>query len=564
MINMNHNNLSFFFIVLSLTQTLSNEAKAQGFTIDINPQQKTILAGDLASFDIIVNPTGGFSASVAISLVLPNCIDDQISISPGIANFPYNNIKINISNSSIIAPATYPIQIFATAGPISDSDSCFITILPDTNNCNWTIYQTINSGIQSNVVVESAVDKHGHTWFVSKDTYGTNILGNLTHFDGTLYHVYTEYDYKIYNYCGDVISVTNGNYLPDHMILSIAIDSLDNKWIGTRDEGVVKIDSLGNWTYYHEGNSLLPDNYVENIEIDQQGRIWMCTSGGLVKIVGGTWTIYDPTNSILPAYYVYKLAFDQAGNIWFCCGSCNLVKFDGTFFTIYNSSNSPIPCAPTQALYVDSLNYIWISFSGYGLYKFDGINSIYYRTSNSNILSDYIHGINFWQNKIFALCEDGSTMVGLSCLNGSTWTNYTHSNSCWPPAILGIPGPRGDLFVNRADNSLWISSGTAGLIHIYDSSSIGTLVQDILNMNTEIGIYPNPFSSIINIDLPAEVKNVSCSIQNIYGSTVCSLQIKNTNVASEKINLDFLSNGVYFFQIIVDGQRRIAKVVIKE
>ena len=49
---------------------------------------------------------------------------------------------------------------------------------------------------------------------------------------------------------------------------AIAIDSNNNKWIGTND-GLVKFNNQ-DWIAFDTSNSKLPDNYVTSIAIDVQ------------------------------------------------------------------------------------------------------------------------------------------------------------------------------------------------------------------------------------------------------------------------------------------------------
>jgi len=129
---------------------------------------------------------------------------------------------------------------------------------------NWTVYDTTNSGLPSNVVWAIAIDGSGNKWI------GTR--GGLAVFDGT--------NWTVYN--------TSNSGLPSDWILAIAIDDMGNKWIGTIGGGLAEFDGT-NWTVYNTSNSGLPDNYVDAIAIDASGNKWIGTeSDGLAVYSGGT------------------------------------------------------------------------------------------------------------------------------------------------------------------------------------------------------------------------------------------------------------------------------------
>ncbi len=111
------------------------------------------------------------------------------------------------------------------------------------------------------------------------------------------------------------VYTTFNSELPSNEVHSIAIDEIDNKWIGTR-EGLAKFDGT-NWTVYNTSNSGLPGNYVIPIVIDGSGNKWVGTwDNGLAKFDGTNWTVYKTSNSDLPDNNVLSLAIDGSGNKW--------------------------------------------------------------------------------------------------------------------------------------------------------------------------------------------------------------------------------------------------------
>ena len=84
--------------------------------------------------------------------------------------------------------------------------------------------------------------------------------------------------------------------LPDNRVIALAVDSTENKWIGTSGGGVAKFDGV-NWTVYNTGNSELPNNWIHAFTIDSANNIWIGSGhlqekdGGLAKFDGVNWTV---------------------------------------------------------------------------------------------------------------------------------------------------------------------------------------------------------------------------------------------------------------------------------
>ena len=106
--------------------------------------------------------------------------------------------------------------------------------------------------------------------------------------------------------------------MPSNDVTAIAIDSNNNKWIGTDRGGLARFDGT-NWTIYNGFNSGLPNtgpnkivNSIHSIVIDSKGNLWIGTIlGGLVKYDGINWTVYNETNSGLTTNVVWPIAIDK-------------------------------------------------------------------------------------------------------------------------------------------------------------------------------------------------------------------------------------------------------------
>lgn len=207
-------------------------------------------------------------------------------------------------------------------------------------------------------------------------------------------------------------------------INAIAIDALQNKWIGTSYNGVAKFDGY-NWSVYNVVNSGIINGEVYVISIDNQGNKWIGTWGGVSKFDGVNWVNYNISNSGLAGFSVYSIFIDRNGNKWF--GTNNGVsKFDGTNWTTYRSENSGLVFNSVTCIIEDKQNNMWFGTMFKGISKFDGVNWTTYDIDNSTIPGNTITCVamdkddNIWF---------GTTDAGVGKFNGNSWAKYDINNS---------------------------------------------------------------------------------------------------------------------------------------
>lgn len=279
---------------------------------------------------------------------------------------------------------------------------------------------------------------------------------------------------------------TSNSSLPDNNVLSLAMDSKGNKWIGTKYGGLVKFNGAS-WEIYLPDSTILsppplqkcylnfavPDkisktairfenviasgpqfNAFYDLAIDANENKWIGSKiGGLIRFDGVNWTVYNKKNSKIPDNYAWSVAIDRDGNKWIGTKQGGLAKFDGSNWTIYNTSNSELPDNDVCSLMIDKGGIKWIGTLN-GLAKFDGKKWTIYRKENSGLPV----------NAIWALAPDNRGNVwigtyggGLVKFNGANWMVFNDSNS-------GLPGNEiRSIAVENATNTTWIGTTNAGL-----------------------------------------------------------------------------------------------------
>lgn len=211
---------------------------------------------------------------------------------------------------------------------------------------NWTIYDTSNSKIQSQIK-EIAIDSNGHKWFGSID--------GIVKLEDSSWSVYN----------------TSNTPLPSNGVLEIAIDKYGKKWISVgsygwftfRKGGLLTFDDT-TWTVvYDYNNSGIGADFFNAIAFDDAGNKWMA-GWGVAKYDDKDWTIYDKIGAD-----VTTLAIDNINNIWigfsdFFPTDDAIAKFNGVKWSFFNKSNSGLPSNRIYQITADDYGNKWIGTGG--------------------------------------------------------------------------------------------------------------------------------------------------------------------------------------------------------
>jgi ligand-binding sensor domain-containing protein len=302
------------------------------------------------------------------------------------------------------------------------------------------IYDTMNSKIPDNLIKTITIDSSGNIWFVTGDCFGG---GNLVKYDNI---TYTEYD------------TLDG--IPDRFITSIAFDTNDVMWCGSRYHGISSYDGK-QWKNYNPSNSVFPDKHVRSVTIDKHNRVWVGTDNGLAVYVNNKWDVMNKNNSALPDNVVSSVACDKNSYaIWIATDKGVLYAYDYGAIKqminvapyVFNKENSLLPDNQVNEVVVDDSSNVWISYWG-GIAKIDHKNGKWNIFSPQNSkLPDYVEYIMTpYKNQLWV-----ATNNGLHILKNGQWQSYTPSNS----SIA-------DFFINRVvfdkEGNAWIAT-QSGLV----------------------------------------------------------------------------------------------------
>lgn len=89
----------------------------------------------------------------------------------------------------------------------------------------------------------------------------------------------------------------------------------------------------------------------------------------------------------------------------------------------------------------------------------------------------------------------------------------------------------------------------------YDTSSVDENVSKLFS-----NAYPNPASNFVNFD--CEMQNATIAIYNMMGQEVIRQDVNDTHVS---INVSDLTDGIYFYSILVNGEAvKTSKLVVRK
>jgi streptogramin lyase len=237
------------------------------------------------------------------------------------------------------------------------------------------------------------------------------------------------------------------------MMWDLAVDEQGQVWVGTSG-GVSVLDPAGNWTTYTSANSGLVDDGLNALTIDKQGRVWVGTVNGLSMLDSdGHWTTYTVANSELADDYVWSLVIDKKDRVWIGTDKGLNVLDPAGNWTTYTSDDFGLADERVFALAVDGRGRTWLgTFSG-GLSVFNDGNWTTYTTANSGLASNLVRALFIdKRGRVWVGTDKGVSVL----VPAGNWTTYTTPNSGLASNLVSA------LFVDEQDR-VWVGTSEEGL-----------------------------------------------------------------------------------------------------
>ena len=134
--------------------------------------------------------------------------------------------------------------------------------------------------------------------------------------DSTLAKWLATDDGEIWVFSGDSVwsAYTSASFLKGKKISSMAVDSVNNLWVGTLGDGIFSFSETG-WNQITASDGLA-SNSVACLQFDPQGRLWCGSDGSGVSVFNGEyWSSFNSSHGLADDR-VTAIAFDAWGNTW--------------------------------------------------------------------------------------------------------------------------------------------------------------------------------------------------------------------------------------------------------
>ena len=371
--------------------------------------------------------------------------------------------------------------------------------------------------------------KNNHIVSIAIDTKNNkwithdNISSGLIKFDGK--------EWTTYNVDENIIQ-TYAN------ITTMTIDNND-KWIGT-NKGLLKFDD-NTWTKYDTENSGLAGDNIRSIKTES-GIKWIATNNGLAKFDDNHWQVYNTDNSQLPSNDIYSILITPDGTKWISTSEA-IIKYYNEKWEVFHSEDFKLSSNNKREMGIDSQGVLWIT----GFNKFFKFKDGTFTSFTIDSLSGYINSIaidnedNKWIGCSHYII---SPLIKLDKDENVTYNSLDYDISV--PSVYSIAIDK--------NNNKWI--GTHGAysygygLFVYNETGIINNIEPISPDNTisTIQLFPNPANTTISIEVKDNSRIQNIEILDLKGQCIHT-EGKND---SNNIDISTLPTGVYFVRICTD------------
>jgi hypothetical protein len=184
-------------------------------------------------------------------------------------------------------------------------------------------------------------------------------------------------------------------------------------------------------------------------------------------------------------------------------------------------------------------------------------------TIDSNAVSGNItvQGLNTYGNgaaSTLSIIVNPKPPTPLITQSGNQLQSDAPAGNQWYNSNGLIPGETDSTFILTGDGDYYVivtlsgcSSDTSNILHaVFDGTNEVSRV-------VKIALYPDPFTSELNIQLPGNITTAEFVLSNFFGIVLC------TGVLKEKdfIQTATLPSGIYFLKLSINGETEIRKIV---
>lgn len=263
-------------------------------------------------------------------------------------------------------------------------------------------------------------------------------------------------------------------------VASIAEDSRQQLWVGTRTSGLLQLDPqfsvLATYNEASKSNRLL-NNVIRKLHIDEKDNLWIGTLKGLnmLRIPSGQMEAYvhNPADKrTLNFNSIYDIFQDRQNNIWIATyfGGLNYVEAMNIPFRVYQdgAGANGVSSNIISTIIEDKKGKLWIGTEAEGVNIFDPVRQVFTAIKNDAnhpgvLSSNLVKAMLMVDNQVWlglheggvnVIAENGKRITGFDMGSGPNAINSRHVTSL-------MQDPQG---------RIWIGHEAEG-INIYDIST---------------------------------------------------------------------------------------------
>ena len=409
---------------------------------------------------------------------------------------------------------------------------------------NWVSFNTSNSNIPYNQV--NSIE-FGSSFNSSGDIFvGTSFGLGILNIDNANFPNNT---WSTFNEVPDPNTGLIGNE-----IINIQKNNSGDIWICTTNgisileyNSSIEDTANENWEYYNTDNSSIPSNMAKSILFDESNKIWIGTTSGLAIIENDSWYVQTFETEGIYSNNIKKIIQNPSDQkIYLGTLNGGLYTWENNEFYYWNNTNSGLIDNTINDFIFDSNNNLIITSPSAGLeVQTSEGNWLQFNTSTNPELPFFINSL---QNVII----DNNNNLWISTMeNGlikyvdNNWTFYNEENSGLPDDKINC------LKYDNINNTLWIGTDTQGIVML----DLNTL--NNLESLEEFNFNPYFIDDFLNLNLE---DSGLISIYNISGNLMFQ-SLKNKSEKSVRTNKLKAGNYIITFK---NKRKKISALITKQ
>ncbi|MFP4440945.1 MAG: two-component regulator propeller domain-containing protein, partial [Chloroflexaceae bacterium] len=224
------------------------------------------------------------------------------------------------------------------------------------DGATWTQFTRATAALPSDEVATIALNSRGQPWIGTFDA-GVATLNGAT--------------WISYALPTSITSPLGGSTpLPNQAVTDLVLDATDTPWVASDGSGLLRLDGV---------NAPAGAPPVRAAPVAEPAGPWVfylplvaagpAPAQALVDPAAAQWTVYDPRNSGLPGTFVQQIQFDPAGNLWVGTLGHGVARLapDRQTWSGFTTTDTPLATDDILDVAPDAAGGLWLTSYDVGL-----------------------------------------------------------------------------------------------------------------------------------------------------------------------------------------------------